>query len=90
MVTYIFKPLRSQSNNKHIWTDFSMPISKYLIVNADDYGYSSERDDGILACYLDNSITCVSLMVNGFSAEEGVRKAQAAGLPMGNLHLYFY
>lgn len=63
-----------------------MTTKKYLIINADDYGYSSERDAGILDCYHDNSITSVSLMVNGCSAEEAVKKAQSVGLPMG-LHL---
>ena len=60
-----------------------MTTKRYLIINADDYGYSSERDAGILDCYHDKSITSVSLMVNGCSAEEAVKKAQSVGLPMG-------
>ena len=64
-----------------------MTCTKYLIINADDYGYSSERDAGILECYRDNSITSVSLMVNGCSAEEAVSKAESAGLPMGKNYM---
>ena len=67
----------------NIFQVLSMTTSRYLIITADDFGYSSERDDGILACYHDNSISNVSLMVNGYSAEEAVKKAKAIGLPMG-------
>ena len=62
-----------------------MTPSKYLIITADDYGYSEERDDGILECYHDNGISNVSVMVNGCHVEEAIRKADAVGLPMGNI-----
>ena len=65
-----------------------MTPSKYLIITADDYGYSEERDDGILECYHDNSISNVSVMVNGCHVEEAIRKADAVGLPMGNNQLH--
>ena len=60
-----------------------MATSRYLVINADDFGYSSERDAGILDCYHDNSISSVSLMVNGCHAKEAVEKAKICGLPMG-------
>lgn len=59
---------------------------KYLIVNADDYGYSKPRDDGIIHCYKKAGISSASLMVNGVSAESGVALAKQHGLPIG-LHV---
>ena len=64
-----------------------MTTSRFLVINADDYGYSPERDAGILDCYHDNSISSVSLMVNGCHAKEAVEKAKIGGLPMGMNHL---
>lgn len=59
---------------------------RYLVVIADDYGYSVPRDDGIVECFKKGAVTHTSLMVNGISAESGVAKAAKEGLPMG-LHL---
>lgn len=57
-----------------------------LIITADDFGYSAERDDGILECFLAGAITNASLMVNGYSALSAVEKAKAVNMPLG-LHL---
>jgi predicted glycoside hydrolase/deacetylase ChbG (UPF0249 family) len=57
-----------------------------LIVNADDLGYSAERDEGILACFRCGVVTSASLLVNGASAGSALRLADAVGLPVG-LHL---
>ena len=56
---------------------------QYLIITADDFGYSEERDDGIVDCFMKGAISNVSLMVNGYSVETAVKKAKAVGLPMG-------
>lgn len=56
---------------------------KYLIINADDFGYSKPRDDGIIQCFRQGGISSASLMVNGVSAESGVALAKQHGLPVG-------
>lgn len=60
-----------------------METKQQLIIIADDYGYSNERDDGIIQCYKTGAITGVSLMVNGYSAERAVKNALCVGLPIG-------
>ena len=57
-----------------------------LIINADDLGYASERDDGILACHAAGGVTSASLLVNGASARSALARAVQAGLPVG-LHV---
>ncbi len=57
-----------------------------LIINADDLGYSSERDAGIFHAFECKAITAASLIVNGPSAEPAAKKAKEVGLCLG-LHL---
>lgn len=56
---------------------------KNLIITSDDFGYSEERDDGIVQCFRHGAISCVSLMVNGLSVCSAVEKAAQIGMPMG-------
>ena len=60
----------------------------HLIVNADDAGYSAERDDGILRCVHHGVVRSVSLLVNGASAASAVAKLSAANPPISiGLHV---
>ena len=58
-------------------------MRKILIVNADDLGYSVERDKGILECYKSGAVTSASLMVNGQSAEFAAQLAKQANFVLG-------
>lgn len=60
--------------------------SRQLIVNADDFGVSPERDAGILDCWRAGGIGSASLLVDGDDAEAATRQATESGLPLG-LHL---
>lgn len=57
-----------------------------LIVNADDLGYTSERDFGIFHCFVNGIVSSASLLVNGVSAEGAIKAAHHYGLPVG-LHV---
>ncbi|XP_072015583.1 carbohydrate deacetylase-like [Amphiura filiformis] len=57
-----------------------------LIITADDFGYSAERDGGIIECFLDGAVTGVVLLVNGEAAEQACAIARKHGIPVG-LHL---
>jgi len=57
-----------------------------LIVVADDFGYSDERNRGILECFREKLITHSSLLVNGYSIGDWIERANQEGLPLG-LHL---
>jgi predicted glycoside hydrolase/deacetylase ChbG (UPF0249 family) len=57
-----------------------------LIVTADDFGMTSERDKGIVEAKTKGIITNASLLVNGSTANEAVEVAKCCGLSLG-LHL---
>jgi predicted glycoside hydrolase/deacetylase ChbG (UPF0249 family) len=57
-----------------------------LIINADDFGYSTERDRGIIDSFVNGVLTSATLLVNGSTARSAVALAKNHGLPLG-LHL---
>lgn len=54
-----------------------------LIVNADDFGYGIERNNGIINCFKSGAISSTTMLVNGVAAEDAATKAKLAGLPTG-------
>lgn len=54
-----------------------------LIINADDFGYCSERNRAIGDLFKAKLISSTSLLVNGLEAENACRLADAIDLPMG-------
>lgn len=40
-----------------------------LVINADDFGYSQERDEGIVQCIQSRLVTSCSLLPNGLTAK---------------------
>ncbi len=61
--------------------------AKRVIINADDFGFSSAVTDGILRAHRDGLVTSTTLMANMPSAGEAVeRLAEAPGLGVG-VHL---
>lgn len=61
-------------------------IPAFIIINADDLGYSHHRDAAIFDLFECGKISGASLIVNGPSAEDAVKRALKVGLPMG-LHI---
>lgn len=57
-----------------------------LIINADDLGYSENRDAGIFDAHACRAITAASLIVNGPTAQKAAKKAKEVGLYL-SLHL---
>jgi predicted glycoside hydrolase/deacetylase ChbG (UPF0249 family) len=57
-----------------------------LLITADDLGYASSRDAGILQAYSRGVVRRASLLVGGASAASAARLARAAGLHLG-LHV---
>ena len=57
-----------------------------LVVNADDLGFHSAIDAGILRAHREGVVTSASLLVNGSTAEDAARRAVANGLAVG-VHL---
>lgn len=60
----------------------------YVIINADDFGYSSGVNRGILAAIDTGIVTSTSLMVDGFAAEEVKQVKDRTDISLG-LHLSF-
>ncbi|XP_045173413.2 carbohydrate deacetylase-like [Mercenaria mercenaria] len=64
----------------------SRKVLKNLIITADDLGYSTERDNGIIQCFRQGVISGASLMMNGHCVVNAVRQATAVKMPI-DLHL---
>jgi predicted glycoside hydrolase/deacetylase ChbG (UPF0249 family) len=60
--------------------------SKYLIINADDFGYCPKRDKAIVDLFEQKSISSTSLLVNGDNAYQACSYAKLYNIPMG-IHL---
>ena len=60
--------------------------SKYLIINADDFGYCPRRNQAIIDLFNQQAISSASLLVNGDYAQHACSLAHASRLPMG-IHL---
>ena len=56
---------------------------RQLVITADDFGYSVERDQGILECHRFGAITRASLMVNAVNAKRAASRANNSGLTLG-------
>lgn len=61
-------------------------MSKYIIVNADDFGYNAEQTRAIRELYRDGRITSTSLLTVAPGAREAAQIAQAESIPVG-VHL---
>ena len=59
-------------------------MHSYLIIIADDFGYSEERNAGIIECFKAGAITGASLMANGHSVVHAVTQAKTVNIPIGN------
>lgn len=59
---------------------------KYLIINADDFGYCPRRDKAIVDLFKRKSISSTSLLVNGDHAHQACSYAKVYSIPMG-IHL---
>lgn len=60
--------------------------NRLLIVNADDLGYSQQRDEAIFYAFQHGCVTSASLLVNGKTSASAANKAIQLQLPLG-LHL---
>ena len=61
-------------------------MSKFLIVNADDFGYSYSINRGIIEAHTKGIVTSTSVMVDGIAAKEAKDLVHYPGLTVG-LHL---
>jgi chitin disaccharide deacetylase len=62
---------------------------KYLIVNADDFGYDAEISRGIVEAHRDGIVTAATLMVNTPAAEQAARLARENPALSVGLHVNF-
>ena len=56
---------------------------KYLIVNADDFGYSLSINKGIIKAHVDGIVTATSVMVDSVGAEEAMKLSSYPDLAVG-------
>ena len=60
-----------------------MMMDKRLVITADDFGYCSERNRGVVDCFLRSGITRASVLVNGEAASEASSLSKKHSLPVG-------
>lgn len=58
-------------------------MSRHLIVNADDFGYSFSVNKGIIKAHTDGIVTSTSVMVDAIAANEAVNLTQFPKLSIG-------
>ncbi len=63
-------------------------MTKFLIVNADDFGLCREISKGIIKAYSDGIVTATSVVVNGRYFKEGISLLEDSGIDAG-IHLTF-
>lgn len=62
---------------------------KYLIVNADDFGYSPGVNKGIIKTHTDGIVTSTSIIVDGVASEQAIELKKYPGLSVG-LHFNIF
>ena len=55
----------------------AIQLRKRLIVNADDFGFTSDVNEGIVEAHTHGILTATTLMANGPAFEDAVRLAKA-------------
>lgn len=60
--------------------------TRFLVVNADDFGYCDQRNRGIVESFLNGVVSSASLLPNADKALEAVQLSEEYGIPLG-LHL---
>lgn len=63
-------------------------MTKFLIVNADDFGLCKEIQDGIIKSFSDGIVTSTSVVVNGRAFKDGIQFLKDSGIDVG-IHLTF-
>lgn len=58
-------------------------MAKFLVINADDFGYCPKRNQGIVTCFQQGVISSVSLMVNCQYTTKAVELGKGCNIPMG-------
>lgn len=59
---------------------------RFLVVNADDFGYCDQRNRGIVESFQNGVVSSASLLANADKALEAVQLSEEYGIPLG-LHL---
>jgi predicted glycoside hydrolase/deacetylase ChbG (UPF0249 family) len=76
----------NKSNNDFIYHSEEYFNYPGIIINADDLGICSERDEGIFELFQQKKITSSTILVNSINFQSSIKKSKELGLPLG-LHL---
>lgn len=66
--------------------DTSRNRTRFLVVNADDFGYCDQRNRGIVESFQNGVVSSASILPNADKAFEAVQLSEKYGIPLG-LHL---
>ena len=66
--------------------EFPQNKTRFLVINADDFGYCDQRNRGIVESFQNGVVSSASLLANADRALEAVQLSEEYGIPLG-LHL---
>ena len=66
--------------------DGNKRFDRWLVINADDFGYCDQRNHGIVESFKNGVVSSATLLVNAVMASEAVQLSRQYGIPLG-LHL---
>jgi len=67
-----------------------MQSEKILLITADDFGYDTDRNRGILECFQKCGITRASVLVNGVACSEAFLLANLYNIPLGEQQMLLF
>jgi len=62
-------------------------MNKYLIINADDYGFSEKTNQGIIEAYTKGGISDLSIMAVGTAFEDGIKRLKENSITTAGIHV---
>ena len=65
------------------FSDEIMPGKRYIIITADDFGFSKERNEGIIQAFLKGGVQSASILLNCSGTNDAAILAKQNGLVCG-------
>ena len=65
-------------------------MKRLLVITADDFGFSTERNKGVMEAFNNGAVKSASLLLNCTGTVSGVESARNTGLTLGMVDVSFF